>query len=207
MSFKTLAEAVAQAPCMIEYRREGKLVVPFDVRLGNGDVFDFEYSRAHNTVYYNKTGNYGKPRAEVGRLWCGRHKDAPCACPDTPLWVAPGIPIVDSATGDPVTDLAARGYELLGGDVSPYGDPFENAIECEDTAYCPRCQSWLPDEEQLCEHVWWCATEQGFVMWRAGKNDDFGEPCREEDCYLCDRYWDRRRSAARRGWLTRRYRR
>lgn len=182
---KTLAEAVAQSPAVIEYHwiDKGRLAVPFVVRIGDGRVFDFEWSRHDGTAYYTPSG-----RVRDTAVFRVRTLSKPLRGKRPLVYIADGIrPVLDDGSD---ADLESLGYERI---AAPLADPFANAVEGE-CEYCKVCDDWFGTESEsiLCDHVWWC---DHVGLWVGRGSEERGGLCRSKDCGNCEyvRRWRKER--------------
>jgi hypothetical protein len=95
------------------------------------------------------------------------------------IYIASSLPVVN-AKGHLLSaaQIARLGYERI---EAPLGDPFEFAVEGEETIWCDRCDDHLPCAD-LCEHVWWCSTVGDYL----GADGTVDAPCKNSDCDECD---------------------
>lgn len=139
--------------------------------------FDFNYSKKYDTIYWHNSGGGGKKSQHaVGRLIGVNGK----------IWVALDVELTkyvqsgDSWVHGKITpvEIAEYGYTVLdepinkslenyrGGESSI--NPFALAEGDTECVYCPRCESYLPDDYNimsgLCEHAQWCDDCSSWVL-------------------------------------------
>ena len=158
--------------------------------------WDFNYSKASETLYYHNSGSGGEVRYIVSRFV---HPDPPPAH----LWVADGIPIVrtvrargtergwtERRVGD--RELLRLGYRRLRHPrrlPERYGNlrttnPFAVGEEGE-TVWCEQCEDHQPTDGSYspCEHISWC--HQCSLLVYDDTRNYVGEPgqcdCLDED--------------------------
>lgn len=129
--------------------------------------FDFNFSKAHDTIYWHKSGCGGdRSLYVIGKLSNGARK----------IWLAPDIKLATHVAGDQwnwgakreltAAEIAEYGYSVLEKPISE--NPFAGACGDIDCVYCPRCESYLPDDfnilSGLCEHAQWCDDCSAWVL-------------------------------------------
>lgn len=138
--------------------------------------WDFEFCRADACVYYHESGSGGETRFYV----------SPFCEPSPPpgeLWVADGIPIVESRKRGgkfievAVSDarLLAMGYRRLRLPrlIEGSRNPFDHAVEGR-TVYCRECDDYRHDvDNHPCGHLEWCDDCCCFV-YDSGEREDGG---------------------------------
>ena len=147
--------------------------------------YEFERSRSSKSIYWHMTGCGGTDNTyAIGEFV----NPVP---PPALLWIAHGVRVVTrDKRGRPTRPLTPatilrHGYKPIdeplrvqclvsgdgGHDRMPENTVNPFAISDGDTpcVYCPKCDDWMPDEnESLCEHLAWC-DKCGMVVMLVGK--------------------------------------
>lgn len=137
----------AEKVVAVEYHAGHPHSVVTATKSGRGwSVWDFDWCKRDQTVYYHQSGGSPAEAYSVGKMVGGT----------TDLWVDPSITTFKNYSGKPLTrrQVEKYGYRFL---PKLKEDPFDNAVSGAVT-WCMVCKDHLPDDNS-CNHLVWTLGE------------------------------------------------
>lgn len=131
------------------------------------DGYDVEWSKTYRSyVFHNSSSGFHIPEVSGIYFLSGdmKVKEKPCQLVDTrdkPPWKGKRTKAIRKRNRTRRLKRLPKAFDMGGvGNLLEWLQ--ENGIEAGAT-YCCKCCDWFPEtQDELCDHVWWCSTEQRY---------------------------------------------
>lgn len=165
--------------CVIEFDGCDADAKPFDAMNRDGCSIACEWSKSWDQLLVNAHGgSLGFQAPNRVSIAASREKGRL-------LWVAPDVTLCDEQWNP--CSAESLGYALVA-DPSAALKLMAYGHECSDQIWCRRCEDWLPDGDDPCEHIWYCGTRGGYAG-EGVSEEDMRKRCpKKEHCEDCDRH-------------------